>query len=316
MTSPKSRKPGEGSAAPICCLSPDSADCPCVFPGAAGGVADREEAEEDKSRPWVHYYLRLRSPGVPLTTFAFDMAHYIFAETYVRGKTVLDAATGKGYGSYHLMKVGKARGVVGIDLDEAGLAYAGEKYRLRGLFFKKMDVTAMSFANDSFDVVVSFETLEHVRPAETPRFMREVVRVLRPDGVFVVSTPNRPVYSASTRTPDHLNEMDFDELRRVLFRYFRDCRFYYQGGNWSAYLREKGNPGFRGIVASAFNRRFLRLSAAICEGPLGRWVGEGRFMRLLKERRVRPARCPEEVRGSLLQLAVCRGPRKSCSENI
>lgn len=259
-----------------------------------------------------HYYLRLRPRGVPLSTFAFDLGHYVFAERFVRGKVVLDAATGKGYGAFHLAKVGRASTVSGIDLDEESLVYACNRHRLRNLFFGRMDVTSMGFRAGSFDVVVSFETLEHIAPAKTIQFMREVVRVLRPDGALLISTPNRPVYSVRTRTAGHINEMDSEEFRTLLSSFFEHCRFYYQGCNWLANTTVNRPTGAIGkALESAMSHLcWLRIPFAQCS--MGRWLAESRFARLLEEHRVRAESCAHDLQSCLIQTAVCRNPKRTC----
>lgn len=259
-----------------------------------------------------HYYLRLRPPGVPLLTFAFDLGHYVFAERFVGGKMVLDAATGKGYGAFHLAKVGGARLVTGIDADEQALGYARSRHRLPNLLFERMDVTSMGFRAGSFDVVVSFETLEHVAPAKTIQFMRQVVRVLRLDGTFVISTPNRPVYSARTRTAGHVNEMDSEEFRTLLSSFFEHCRFYYQGCNWLANATVSSPTGAIGkALESAMSHLcWLRIPFAQCS--MGRWLAESRFARLVEEHRVRAESSAHDLQSCLIQTAVCRNPKRTC----
>lgn len=252
---------------------------------------------------------------MPPRTFAFDMVHYVFAERLVQNKVVLDAATGKGYGAYHLAKVGKARKVVGVDLDESALSYAQAVHRVVNLRFERGDVTSMRFGPASFDVVVSFETLEHICPARTRQFIGEVVRVLKPGGVFVISTPNRPVYSGISHTHGHINEMDYAELRDLLSAYFADCNFYVQGKNWLEHLQAKGPPGVVARAWAVLMSHLCWLRIPLSHSAIGRWAAERRFERLLDERRVRPALCSGDIRGCLIQLAVCRNPRKSCCES-
>jgi len=282
-----------------------------LIAGATGNTK-RLRGTSISRRPLFHYYLRLRPYAVPLPTFAFDISHYLFAEGFVRDKTVLDAATGKGYGAYHLAKVGKARRVIGVDLDEEALNYARTMHQVPNVSFEKMDVTCMNFPAASFDVVVSFETLEHISPVLTPRFMAEVVRVLKPDGMFVISTPNRPVYSAISRTRGHINEMDYAELRDLLSDYFAVCGFYVQGENWLVHLGAKGPPGVTARAWAVLMSHLCWLRIPLSHSAIGRWAAERRFARLLGERRVCPASSPEDVRGCLILLAVCRNPKKSC----
>ncbi len=133
------------------------------------------------------------SPGI----VALHLKRYLFSAPYCAGKVVLDAACGVGYGSAELGHV--ARRVIGVDVDEATIAYARTRYGDDNVEFQTMDVSSLRFDDDSFDVVVSFETIEHV--ADREAFLREVTRVLRPSGTFIVSTPNARRTTARLRTP-------------------------------------------------------------------------------------------------------------------
>ncbi|MHB0875597.1 MAG: class I SAM-dependent methyltransferase, partial [Anaerolineae bacterium] len=103
----------------------------------------------------------------------------------VRGKTVLDVACGTGYGS-DLLAQG-ARSVLGGDVDAGAVAYCAKHYDRPNLSFAAMDIRQLPLPDCSVDVVVSFETLEHVVDGE--RFLAEVTRVLRSDGTLAISVP-------------------------------------------------------------------------------------------------------------------------------
>lgn len=141
-------------------------------------------------------------------------ARYVFAEPHVEGKTVLDIACGTGYG-IGLLKA-KARSIVGVDVDmeaarEARAECSGNASVLLG------DGLGLPFADATFDVVTSFETLEHIH--ERAQFLRELARVLKPKGRLILSTPNarytRPV-NGKPSNPFHIFEYLPDELRREL----------------------------------------------------------------------------------------------------
>ena len=107
---------------------------------------------------------------------AEHLARYRLAAQLARGRRVLDAASGEGYGSAILAAAG-ATSVTGIDLDRDAVDHAGARY---GLNFEVADVAALPFPEASFDVVVSFETIEHVPDAVAA--LREFRRVLAPRG--------------------------------------------------------------------------------------------------------------------------------------
>lgn len=147
---------------------------------------------------------------------AYEHFHrYGFCAPWVSGLKVLDAACGEGYGSAYLARF--ASDVVGIDIDEPTIVEARARYVGSGnLLFDVGDVRRLPYDDGSFDIVVCFETIEHV--AEPAVLLREVVRVLRPRGRLIVSTPNRPVYAlrGSPSNPFHLHEFDLPEFQAAL----------------------------------------------------------------------------------------------------
>ena len=139
---------------------------------------------------------------------------YCLAASLVRGKRVLDAACGEGYGSALLSR--SAATVTGVDVGADAVAHARARYRAPGLSFVQASVTALPLPDASVDVVVSFETIEHLEPQRA--MLAEFRRVLAPGGVLVISSPNRPVYNedAALRNEFHVRELDRDELKSLL----------------------------------------------------------------------------------------------------
>ncbi|WP_162291212.1 glycosyltransferase [Pseudodesulfovibrio profundus] len=135
---------------------------------------------------------------------------YMFAALHVEGKKVLDVASGEGYGSHILSQV--AESVAGVDIDTASVQAAREKYQAGNLSFVEADCKAMPFEDSRFDVVVSFETIEHIVECES--FVAEVKRVLCDDGLFICSSPNKEEYGKNIPHPNefHLRELTQDEF--------------------------------------------------------------------------------------------------------
>lgn len=158
---------------------------------------------------------------------AYEHWHrYAWAAELVDGLDVLDAACGEGYGS-HLLAA-RARSVTGLDIGEDAVAHASERYRRDNLRFAQGDATNLPFDADCFDVVVSFETLEHLEAQET--LLAEFRRVLRPTGVLVISSPDRKTYSDETGydNPFHVRELYRDELEALVSATFPAYRLYAQ----------------------------------------------------------------------------------------
>jgi ubiquinone/menaquinone biosynthesis C-methylase UbiE len=135
---------------------------------------------------------------------------YHFAITRLRaGQRVLDIASGAGYGTGMLSRHGCH--VVGGDYDAATVAAARDYWNYDD--FVSADAMALPFASESFDAVVSFETIEHVPDAAA--FLAEMTRVLRPGGTFICSTPN---IAYSDHPPYHLKEYRPEEFFALLER--------------------------------------------------------------------------------------------------
>lgn len=151
---------------------------------------------------------------------AEHVARYRMAVQYVSGKRVLDAACGEGYGSQMLLGAG-AKTVVGIDVDAATVAEAGQKY---GAEFVVGDAAELPFEEDAFDLIVSFETIEHLE--DPARMLDEFSRVLAPGGAVIVSTPNSLEYKVENEF--HVKEFTPGEFEQLLTPRFGKPRFVYQ----------------------------------------------------------------------------------------
>jgi len=139
---------------------------------------------------------------------------YAFVAPLVRGLRVLDAACGEGYGSFLLARV--AAQVTGIDISADAVSHARQRYPAENLAFAEGSVTALPLPDASVDVVVSFETIEHLTPQR--EMLAEFRRVLKSTGILVISSPNRPVYNETGAVENHFHvgELDRAELKALL----------------------------------------------------------------------------------------------------
>jgi len=153
---------------------------------------------------------------------------YVIALDGIAGKDVLDLACGEGYGSFLMAKV--AGKVTGVDVSAKAIRHANSSYakRAKNLKFQKGNAIDLDLPDAAFDVVVSFETIEHL--AEQSKMLAEIRRVLRPDGVLIISSPNRPIYSDVGRYQNefHVKELDFNELDALLRVHFAAVRYFGQ----------------------------------------------------------------------------------------
>ena len=135
-------------------------------------------------------------------TFWEHIYRYRFAVKYAKSKRVLDIACGEGYGSAALQQAGAAS-VIGVDISPEACAHAKQKYQIDA---RVGDATDIPVEAKSIDLIVSFETIEHI---QNPRsFIAECTRVLAPGGEIIISTPNRDIYRQHTPNNSyHCSEM-------------------------------------------------------------------------------------------------------------
>jgi SAM-dependent methyltransferase len=184
---------------------------------------------------------------------AYEHLHrYALAAELAAGKAVLDIASGEGYGSNMLAKT--ARLVVGVDVDETVVAHARAAYPAENLTFHLGSCTDIPLPAGEIDLVVSFETIEH--HDRHREMMAEIRRVLRPDGVLVVSTPDRRTYSDLTgyANPFHVKELYPAEFEELLRSYFQRVAVYGQRMCCGSAIAPMGEAGphpfrsYRGVV--------------------------------------------------------------------
>jgi GT2 family glycosyltransferase/ubiquinone/menaquinone biosynthesis C-methylase UbiE len=162
------------------------------------------------------------------------MLRYNFAKQFVENKVVLDSACGEGYGSDIISE--SAKEVYGIDISTEAITEAKKKYKKGNIRFIESNITDMPFSDDKFDIIVSYETIEHVDEASQLLFMKEVKRVLKSDGTLIISTPNKSVYSDKYNYHNefHIKEFYKVEFIRFLKKFFRNvelCNQYFEVAN-------------------------------------------------------------------------------------
>jgi len=182
-------------------------------------IAGLKRREEDDG-----YAERIHPGGVPRGILSLHQTRYEFAKPCCAGKIVLDVASGMGYGAYLLAEA--ARQVTGIDCDQATIEYAHRYYKRSNLTYLIGDAMALPFPKASYETVVSFETLEHL--SDIPLFFSEVRRVLKPNGIYVVSTPKVRKTTSRPKNPHHTVEYSAEDFRVLLERYFSAAELYGQ----------------------------------------------------------------------------------------
>lgn len=154
-------------------------------------------------------------------------------------KTVVDIACGEGYGSDLLIR--EAKLVLGVDLDQATLSDARARYARDDLQFILGSADCIPVKEGGIDLVVSFETLEHLHAQET--MVAEIARVLNDDGLAIISTPDRDVYSPDgvTHNEYHVKELNAEEFEELLSARFPFVRFFGQEFQLFSTIHELGS---------------------------------------------------------------------------
>ena len=165
------------------------------------------------------------------TDRSFYLQHlkvYSFVKGNVDDKTVLDVGCGDGYGSAFL--AGKAKFVQGVDYDSEAILVAQKKYKANNLKYSKMDALQLDFKDREFDIVCSFQVIEHIPEEMILVYLSELKRVLRSNGMLCLSTLNLDRVMKSPKTykkhPAHCKEFRLDELRDTLLKVFNEVTVY------------------------------------------------------------------------------------------
>ena len=151
---------------------------------------------------------------------------YLQACQIAGGKVVLDIACGEGYGS--AMLANTAEKVIGVDISAEAVKHARNRYKKANLEYREGSCAEIPLADESVDLVVSFETIEHHDQHE--QMMQEIKRVLRPAGVLLISSPDK--YHCSIETgytnPYHVKELYQHEFKQLLDKYFKNTAYFGQ----------------------------------------------------------------------------------------
>lgn len=155
-------------------------------------------------------------PWVDDVTLHYEHLHrYALARDHARGRRVIDLACGEGYGAALLS--GVAAFVLGVDIDPDTIQHATAAYQRTNLRFLAGSIVSLPLmAPVAFDMAVCFEALEHVE--DQGALLAEAKRVLKPDGLLIVSTPNKDVYEDDN--PFHRRELSLAEFRALLGHHF------------------------------------------------------------------------------------------------
>lgn len=238
-------------------------------------------------------------PGlVDADLFNEHLSRYRFAAQFATpGMRVLDAGCGTGYGSAEF----NARAIAAIDLSPEAVAHAAAHYARPHAFFAAATCAALPFRDAAFDFVVSFEVIEHL--PDYRALLSEARRVLKPGGIFLVSTPNRAYY-AETRAragpnPFHVREFDYAEFNQILGDFFPNVEIWTQNHSDAIVFAPASHASTALESAGAADPQTAHFFLAACSDapiaprPLFAWIPSA--ANTLRERELHIARLASEL---------------------
>lgn len=221
-------------------------------------------------------------PHVHNVTGIEHLHRYAMACELAQQKTVLDIACGEGYGSRLLAQ--HAKDVTGVDIDQPSIEEATKKYAGDNIRFIQADVRKTALPDHTYDLVVSFETLEHIAEHET--FLHEIKRLLKPGGRLIISTPDKKEYSdkPNYRNPFHIKELYRQEFEALIAGFFAHYQIFQQRSSHSStimstnldryeqysgdhtHLSKNSNDGWVYLIAIASDNELPALNNSIFNG--------------------------------------------------
>ena len=182
----------------------------------------------------------------------FHLDRYEFASKYIKdGNKVLDVASGTGYGAFNMRKNNPAIDVIGVEIDEMAVEYANFIYG-GVISYLKASILDLPFEDNTFDVVTSFETIEHVKDDKGQ--VKEVLRVLKNGGLYIVSTPNAWSKHLFGKTKYHVRDYTYEEITSLLSDYCEVLECYNQN---SGSITPFNHRQKRGIVKTTNENKEL-----------------------------------------------------------
>jgi ubiquinone/menaquinone biosynthesis C-methylase UbiE len=167
--------------------------------------------------------------------YLFHIATYKFVLEQVTGMRVLDYGCGSGYGTHYV--AASCKSIVGVDIADDAIGYAKSHYKADNLAYQhiaRADQAPLPFQDEEFDVVISFQVIEHI--SDIDPYLSEIRRVLKPGGVFVCATPDRSSRLLQLQKPWnmwYIHEYDAKGFEQALISYFSSVEVLCMGGTKS-----------------------------------------------------------------------------------
>jgi 2-polyprenyl-3-methyl-5-hydroxy-6-metoxy-1,4-benzoquinol methylase len=211
---------------------------------------------------------RIVPATAPFHAYWMHARRYEFAARQCKGKSVLDAGCGCGYGTRILAQ--EASYCHGVDLSPQAIELANALFRHPSVEFSVGDICRLDhLADRSFDAVVALEVLEHLAPESVPAFLEKARGLLRDTATFIVSVANSD-FSTSEVNPYHLSEMTFDRFRALLETSFKASSIRYFGQDvWEGSYRLDRECRILPIRGSADQQVYLAVAEVRGPGQTG-----------------------------------------------
>jgi O-antigen biosynthesis protein len=226
--------------------------------------------------------------------FLWHYSRYKFASQFLTRKDrVLDLACGVGYGSYLLSLY--CNKTIGLDIDEKAIQFALQNYTSTFVEFYQHDIrSTLQKYNNSFNVVVSFETIEHLSENDQKIFLENILSMICTDGILIISTPNKEIYNnfESHLNHFHLHELNHEEYKGLLSKYFNDVAIIGQQFSGKYYLNRSYYKLYKLLTSiNIFKKKSI--------SPLDSYMSLDDF-----------EFTTEDVLKSRFLIAICRSPIK------
>lgn len=175
------------------------------------------------------------------STVAHHLHRYALAIEIATNKNVLDIACGEGYGSNFLAK--NATSVIGVDIDAESINHAKNKYTKQNLTFIIGSANKIPVSDSSIDLAVSFETIEH--HDKHIEMLLELKRVLKSDGILIISSPDKATYSKSIKNENHFHvkELHKKEFQSLLNQHFKYVKMFNQNVSYNSIIVPENGEG-------------------------------------------------------------------------
>lgn len=166
----------------------------------------------------IHHRIDIPNGSAYYPQIIWHLVRYKFVRGFVKPTDkVLDIACGTGYGTRFISDYCKS--IIGIDCDEDTIAYAKEIYGGENRFFKVGDILEI---DGKYDVIICYETLEHISKEQGVKVMQRFKDCLNPNGVLIISTPKKlPLEERSpNRLESHIYEYTLEDFQGLLNTFF------------------------------------------------------------------------------------------------